>query len=85
MSTKIAKETRDFTKEEFIDWMIKNNPNVVFKEDLGIRVFLISYYPISKLELPDGWFLTLDHTLTNKGNSSSGIYNCVDIFTIEKE
>lgn len=75
----MSKKECDFTKRELIDWMIENNPDIVFKEKISSYVCLLSYKPINELNFPDGWYLTKDHTLTNRGNSSSNMCSCIDI------
>lgn len=80
------KETRDFSKMEAIDWIVINNPQKVHKVynnangefSLGLSV----PYTVQNLKLPNGWTYKHNTGITNKHNSSTGLYEIILLYRI---
>jgi len=70
----------DFTALELIQWLLKNNPELIAPEEpQSYPTALISTKPIKDLKLPTGWYLSDKNEITNKGNSITGISHSISV------
>lgn len=78
---RLLKKTRDFDESQVMYWMERHNRGKI-KIDYNYKckpLCLISFVPIEELKLPDGWYYNTKNGLTNKHNSSTGLYSCIEI------
>ena len=71
---------RDFTVMEALQWLLKNNPELSpkYQQD-PYPSCVISTKPIEEIKLPDGWYYSEKNGITNKHNSTTGIYHCISV------
>ena len=74
------KKTCAFLKEKAIKWIYNKNLGRVFPYYInGEFNYFICKIPPQVLKLPDGWYYNNKNGLTNRHNSSTGLYSCIDV------
>ena len=69
-----------FTTLEVVNWMLEHNDGLTIKNPPdSCPHLIISKKPIEELSFPDGWYYNDKNGLTNKYNSTTGIYHCIEI------
>ena len=60
--------------------LIKLNPdaNIIYDDDTYPAI-IITDVPVTKLSLPEGYYLRGDSEITNKGNTTSGMYETFEV------
>ena len=75
----MTKKTCDYNPVEIIREMVRWNDGVSPGKTPGGELVLVSSVHPSNLKFPDGWCWNPKNGLTNKRQTSTGCYECINV------